>query len=154
MMFITHLAFGFLVALLTITLIEVPNQSIFILAVIFGAALADLDKMSSRLGSKIKPLSFLLELLFGHRGLMHTIYIPIAMFVTISLFGYPVIGFAFLIGFISHLLIDSLTTTGISFLRPFNNLHLKGFIKTGGILEYALLATILVFIAITINNVL
>ncbi|MBI2667275.1 metal-dependent hydrolase [Candidatus Woesearchaeota archaeon] len=154
MMFITHLAFGFLTSLLAIKLFQVPNQIIFILAVIAGAILPDIDYMSSKIGSKVRLLSFILEMIFGHRGLMHTIYVPIIAFIAFSIFGYQLIGFAFMIGFTSHLLIDCLNIKGISFFRPFNKLHLQGFIKTGGILEYALLAVIIVLIVLMIDTIL
>ncbi|MDP6641946.1 MAG: metal-dependent hydrolase [Candidatus Nanoarchaeia archaeon] len=151
MMFITHLVFGFLVALISITYFEVPNNFIFISIIVFSSIVADIDKMSSKIGSKVRPLSFLLELLFGHRGLMHTIYVPIAVFIVLSIFNYQLIGFAFLLGFISHLLIDSLNIKGISFLKPFHKFHISGFIKTGGILEYVLLTSILITIVLMVD---
>ncbi len=154
MMFITHLAFGFLAALFSLKIFTVENKLIFILAVVLGAILLDIDYTASKVGSKVRPLSFFLELIFGHRGLMHTVYVPIAIFIVLSLFGYALVGFAFLVGLISHLVIDSLNIKGISFLRPFNKLHIRGFIKTGGILEYALLAVILVLIVSMINVIL
>ena len=153
-MFKTHLAFGFLTSLVALTIFNIENKILFILILVFGAILADIDYMTSKVGSKVRLLSFFIELIFGHRGLMHTIYVPVAFFILLSLFGYPVIGFAFLIGFMSHLIIDCLNIKGISFLRPFNKLHIRGFIKTGGILEYILLAGILVLIVMMINIVL
>ena len=97
MMFITHLVFGFLVALISITYFEVPNNIIFISIIVFSSIVADIDKMSSKIGSKVKLLSFFLEILFGHRGLMHTIYVPIAVFIILSIFNYQLVGFAFLL---------------------------------------------------------
>lgn len=84
-----------------------------------------------------KPLAWLINALFGHRGATHTLWaliltwlpfiivplffvqIPILMELLIILFG---IGYAS--GYLSHLLLDSLTPSGTPMLWPLPDIHL------------------------------
>lgn len=131
----THLAFGFLFGLLSLPFVNEGNIYIFFVFALAGALLPDIDKPESKFGSRISPVSKVIEKLFGHRGIVHTVW---GMLVLCGLFWYFVnrtYGTALFIGFFSHLLSDGFTKKGINFLHPVGRLHLSGFVETGTISE-------------------
>lgn len=97
-----------------------------------GSFLPDIDEPNSKIGRKAKPISYLIHNTVGHRGMMHTPLI--ALFLTIILLvlkdaylpallqKYITLGIlGFILGFLSHLFIDSLTKGGIAWLWPLSN---------------------------------
>lgn len=142
----THLLVG--VAAGAAAAISVPADNHAISAGVFiattiGSLYPDIDNSQSMLGRKIKPISFIINKLFGHRGFIHT---PFNLICLLLLMGTPlilteqynylpiVIGFA--VGFLSHLFLDAITKGGISFLYPFSRKRFNlTTIKTGGIGE-------------------
>ena len=138
MMFKTHLAFGLLIALFSLKFFKPANTVIFVLIAIFFSILPDIDKRNSKIGKRFKFLSYPIELLLGHRGLFHTIYIPILAFLLFFLFNNAVYGIGAFVGYFSHLDLDSLTISGIKPFYPLINKKIKGFIKTNSNLEFVL----------------
>ncbi|MCB0190367.1 MAG: metal-dependent hydrolase [Anaerolineae bacterium] len=130
-----------------------------IIAVIVGALAPDIDAEESQIkyemGEAGLALSTWLQS-FGveHRGLTH--YGLTGLIVTVSSgllgwwLGYPDVGLAFGLGYLSHILADSLTLTGTPLLWPLQkeqNFHLLPAvlrIRTGGPVEP------LIFIAVSI----
>jgi inner membrane protein len=145
MMFKTHLAFAFYVGLLAIGLFDIEHKFVFLVALLFASALPDIDMPESKMGRKSKPVSWILNFLFGHRGLIHTIWVPIGIFILFTYLDLQVLANALSLGFLSHLAIEILTVQGI---RPFwpLGLKLRGFVKTGGLMEYAILVGIVILI--------
>jgi|HigsolmetaAR206D_1030411.scaffolds.fasta_scaffold00003_122 inner membrane protein len=95
-----------------------------------GGLLPDIDHPGSTLGRRVRILSKPINMLFGHRGLTHT---PLALFLlTYLLFvcsgwipwewkGYELsFCMGLITGYASHLLLDSLTLSGIPLLYPFS----------------------------------
>ena len=135
MLWYTHLAFGFFFGLLSLPFVARGNISIFFIFVLFGALLPDIDEPRSKVGSKVTALSRLIKAVFGHRGVVHTLW---GMVLFCGLFWYFVnktYGVAMAVGFFSHLFADGLTKMGINFLHPVATLHLSGFIETGSAAE-------------------
>lgn len=107
-----------------------------------GGLMPDIDHPNSMMGRKVKPLSLIINKIFGHRGITHTFLAMMGTSVLLFLlnitlpiafqpFGYSlVLGYAG--GYLNHLFLDSLTPVGTPFLYPFTKkqLHL-GRIKTG-----------------------
>jgi inner membrane protein len=147
-MFKTHLVFSILIGLLILSFIEVPNKYLFLGVVCFGAVFVDIDEVNSKIGRRTRPLSDIINFLFNHRGFFHTIYPPLIVFGLLAYFNYLIIGFAFLIGYLSHLFIDMFNIMGISMFKPLHNMHVKGFVRTGGFLEYVLFFVFIVLIFI------
>ena len=143
-MFKTHLVFGFLVGLFITNYFGIEEKVLFISICVGSAILADLDHPFSKIGSKIRPLSWLLNLLFGHRGFMHTIWFPFLIYFLLMVFDQKLWAGAFFIGYMSHLVMDMLTTRGVYFFFPLNKTKINGFIKTSGVLEWVLFVLILV----------
>ncbi len=129
MLFRSHIAFSFLVGLIFINILNPSNQILFIILVLFGSALPDIDQPKSKIGKKFKIIAFL----FKHRGIFHSVFM--ALIISFGFYLFTGYFSAFLLGYLSHLIADALTVTGIAFLYPFSNKRVRGFIKTGSIME-------------------
>ena len=142
-MYYTHIAFGLLLSLLYMEYFIVENKTVFILVTVLFSIFPDMDYPKSKIGRKQKMLSFLLNFLFGHRGVIHSIWIPVLLFSVLLLLKINIIvGIAVLIGYLSHLFLDMLTNEGIRPFYPLYGRRLKGFIRTNSFLE------IIIFLAI------
>jgi membrane-bound metal-dependent hydrolase YbcI (DUF457 family) len=100
------------------------------MAAALGALLPDLDASESKikhlklLGTSFKPLHFPAQVVYRsdqHRGLLHSLWgLGIAATFTVPLMWWvgwaPVV--ALLLGYSSHLLVDSMTKSGIRLLYP------------------------------------
>ncbi|MCH8003535.1 MAG: metal-dependent hydrolase [Nanoarchaeota archaeon] len=146
MMYYTHLAFGFLVSLLSIEFFNIQNKLIFILIVVFFSIFPDIDERKSKIGRKNKTLSTIINFIFGHRGFFHSIYIPL-IFYFIFYYINNEIGIAILVGYFSHLFMDAITKNGIRPLYPIINKKINGPIKTNSILEKILFLVIIFLIS-------
>lgn len=144
----THIAFSLLAGLLSLKYLNVPNAYIFLLITCFASLVPDIDSSDSRIGKKIKPLSWVIEKTFGHRNILHSVFpLMILFWIFFYFLKWNVAGMAFLIGYGSHLFIDMFTYMGIGFLHPLYKGRITGFIKTGSITEH-ILFFILVFVDI------
>lgn len=139
-MFRTHLAFALLIGLLTVNLFSL-NKYLFVSIVVIAGIIPDIDHPKSRLGRKIKFLSWSIKFLFGHRRLFHSIVFAGVVSVFLWFF-FDNWWIPFFIGYISHLAIDGFTKEGINFIYPFKQLYLSGFVKTGSFLENLLFYTL------------
>jgi len=148
MLYKTHLVFGILVALFIMPFVRTGNKYIFLILVIIGALLPDVDTPHSKLGSKLGPLSQFFEFMAGHRGLFHSIFFAILIPWLVYHFISKPYGVALFVGYLSHLFIDGWTKDGINYLHPLAQLRTAGFIKTGSTLElvvfFILIALILI----------
>lgn len=108
-----------------------PCAALFTGSVI-GSLLPDIDHQDSTIGKKFKPVSFVINKGFGHRGLMHAPAIYILLFMLNSLLidafvsnlYVKVMLMSFIIGILlgslNHLLLDIITIAGIPLLYPFS----------------------------------
>ena len=144
MLFKTHLAFGFLLGLFAIPLLNPDNQLLFMMIILIGSIFSDIDHPKSKLGKKIKIIGFLFE----HRGFFHSFIFLILIDTILFLFlkEYLILIYAFNIGFISHLIADIANNMGIMPFHPFSKFRISGFIKTGALLE-----TLLFFVLILLD---
>ncbi|MFO7710237.1 MAG: metal-dependent hydrolase [Candidatus Woesearchaeota archaeon] len=111
------------------------------LVTLFASLLPDIDTAESKLGRRTKYLSWILKIGLEHRGPIHSILLMIICAAVIHLY-FPAFTLPFLLGYGSHLLLDSLNYKGT---RPFwpINYRIKGFIKNGSFMEYTLLVAII-----------
>jgi len=128
----THLIFAFLLFLLLNIILK---YSIYLaLFALVGALIPDLDlkfgKLHRKLFHNIWFLGFLIFLGLHFKIINQTIAIIIS------------------IGFISHLIIDSFTPSGIMFLWPIKQPKIKGPVKTGSLNEYSVVIILLLIIGI------
>ena len=146
-MFYTHLVFSLFIALLSAKLFGIEQLYFIFIIALFGI-IPDIDTHKSKV--KIPILSFILKTIFKHRGIFHSVFIPILLFFVLSYLGYYIIGLAVLLGYLSHIFLDALTPSGIRLFWPLR-FKVKGFIKTNSIMEKALfilLSVITIFMII------
>lgn len=136
MLFYTHLAFALLAALYLM-----PQQ---ILMVLIGSMIPDIDNLHSKINKSLQ-ITKLFSYFFKHRGFCHTLWFGVLLFCILSYF-LPQHAGALLLGFASHLFIDSFTKQGINYLHPIANLKISGFIETGMGGEKLVLVGILLFL--------
>ncbi len=143
----THVTFGLLIGLLSLNYLDVPNKYVYIALICIASALPDIDESNSRIGRKLRPLSTIIEKVFGHRNIFHSIFPLIGIFIIFFyVLDWNVAGIAFLLGYSSHLFTDMFTYMGVGLLYPLYKGRITGFIKTGGIVEH-----IIFFILILAN---
>lgn len=104
----------------------------FVLAIFFailGSLLPDLDARESRLSNvqiggvtPMKPLAHVLNRRLGHRGAMHSLMALVALSVLVALplalLLDPFTGIGLVLGYLSHLLLDAGTRSGIQLFWP------------------------------------
>lgn len=150
MMHYTHLAFAFLIGLVSVPFVATGNIYVFFLFVLLGGLLPDIDHPESTIGKKFGFVSRAMQTIFGHRGAIHSLW---GMLVLCGLFWYFInktYGVALAIGFFSHLLADGMTKQGINFLHPLSKLHLSGFVKTGSFVEKIIFGVLILLILIQV----
>ncbi|MFH1440160.1 MAG: metal-dependent hydrolase [Candidatus Woesearchaeota archaeon] len=108
---------------------------IFMLIATFGSMMPDIDNPSSKLGRNVKIVGYV----FKHRGFFHSLPALFLFTYIIFRFSSPPIMFtlAFFLGYLSHLLLDSLNYHGIYWFYPLK-FRIKGFTKTKSLFEKAL----------------
>lgn len=146
MMYYTHAVFGIFIALIAIDIFQIKNKALFILIALFFSIFPDIDESRSRIGRKNKIISRIVSFIFGHRGIFHTIYIPLILFFILNIINFE-IAFASVIGYFSHLILDSLTKNGIKPFYPIISKKVNGFFKTNSIVEK------LFFLALILANI-
>ena len=137
-MFRTHLAFSLFIGLILIKILDVQNQILFLILLLFFGVFPDIDEKSSKISRKTKFLLRPISFLFKHRGFFHTIYLPLILFLLFLIINEQILGIAILVGYLSHLFLDSLTKSGIKIFKPFFKLKFYGFFKVGKFFDYFL----------------
>jgi len=145
-MFKSHLALGFLAGLFFVGFFGMNMPFLFIILVTLFSGLPDIDHPKSKYGRKLFFISIPISWISKHRGIFHSVYIPILLFFVLGYFGYNYLGMAIVIGYFSHLVGDALTKQGINFLHPFSTFEIRGPITTGAYLE-----TIIFFVIMGLN---
>ncbi len=126
----THLLFGLVLAAVFTQVHSFANPLLAVVLILLGSLLPDLDERHSTLGRKVPIVGFLIK----HRTFFHSLLFLVA--VTILLWAvvpaWYVIAFAAAV--LGHLFLDALTPQGV---RPFwpSKLRVRGFVRTGGVLE-------------------
>jgi len=125
-----------------------------------GCLIVDIDSKTSFVSNRIRYPSFLIRLFVKHRGIFHSIWIPVLIylfywnqfFIPSIIFksyfsflnGFEFIFFFLIFGYLSHLIGDSLTIMGIRPVPPLD-IKLNGPIKTGSFSEFFFIFLIILF---------
>lgn len=153
----THLIFAIVLGTLYFDYFTVGDWLLklgFAFTLIVGALLPDIDEKQSTVSHKHPILHSIAASLDKHRGIFHSIWIPVIMFLVAHFvisryFSIPsLLLMGLFIGYGSHLLADSFTVQGIKPLHPLHKGKLRGLIKTGGITETIFLILLVVFLLI------
>ncbi len=146
MLWVTHIVFSLLIYGIMVRFGVFPLSNWYILLVSLGAVFPDIDHP----GSFVSHLNFWFRLsskaisLGGHRGPTHTIWanilafpIAIIVFRWLGIGGFVEAGL-FVIGYLSHLIADSLTVSGVAWFSPLDKHRIRGPVKTGSVFEVLL----------------
>ena len=130
MLFRTHITFGMFIYLLFFSYFN--NPFLTLIGFLFGIIIVDLDSKKSTIGKQwyFRPIQWFTK----HRKIFHTLFFGIVTTGILAIFNVE-IAFGFLVGFTTHLILDSMTKRGIAPLHPLTQRRIKGKIRTGGILE-------------------
>lgn len=139
-MFKTHLAIGTLACILILRHFKPELPILFGAVFLFASVFPDIDIGKGRVGNALWPLSRIINLLFGHRGFMHTIFPPAIGFLALAAIGFMPLGVAFLAGYMVHLAADMVTVQGIMPFFPLSKIRASGPLKTGGMTEFLVLS--------------
>lgn len=98
--------------------------SLLIIGSCIGGLIPDIDSPTSTIGKPLKPLSKLINKVFGHRTITHSglWLIPLLVF-CFRLRNSLLIGYT--LGFVSHLISDTLTSGGVAWLYPLERKRLR-----------------------------
>ena len=138
MMFKTHLVLGLIAALLSIKYLNPSSWAVFGTLLVIASLAPDIDLSKSTIGRKFWPVSSAINFMFGHRGLIHTIFPPLIAALALMIAGQGMLGIAFATGYMTHLLADAATVQGIMLFFPFSRTRASGPVRTGGMLEYGI----------------
>ncbi|MEC2257960.1 metal-dependent hydrolase [Bacillus cereus] len=121
----THLTTSLAVALPV--LVTTGNLTVGnVIAVSLGALLPDIDEQHSWIGRRTRGVSDLMNTVFGHRGITHSllglvlVLIPILFAVGMTPLSFTN-GMCILAGYFLHLVEDSFSKKGIKWLLPLSN---------------------------------
>lgn len=129
----THGVGGACSGIVVASLLNIDRPELFatvVVSSIVASYAVDLDEPQSKVGQKIKPVSWGLKKLLGHRGILHT---PFFVLLVTGLLYYFLnekyastifICLGNLSGAFSHLILDSLTPQGIMWLFPFSRSYI------------------------------
>lgn len=119
MMATTHLAFGVTTALGLSHLGWLDASALVFAAAGLGSLLPDIDHPGSVVGRRVKLVSIPVSLIFGHRGITHSLIAVVVMSAAIAWqVGSQSWIVALAIGYLTHLVGDWLTPSGVLFLWP------------------------------------
>ena len=113
-------------------------------AAVLGALLPDIDHPQSWAGRKLRVVSVPLSLLVGHRGVTHSALAVIGCLAVLATMGMGWMAAPVVIGYLSHLLADSLTPSGVPLLWPSRRRFTLNLCETGSLVEMLLVAAVAV----------
>ncbi len=131
-MFKTHFLFSLFLALLIFNYFSL-NPYLFILILVVAGSLPDIDHAKSFIGRRLFIISWLVNLFFGHRKFIHSIFFATVLSLVIRIF-FGNYWIPFYLGYLGHLFLDSLTKQGLYVFYP-SNFKIHGWIKTNGLME-------------------
>jgi inner membrane protein len=116
----THVTFGAFCYFVTAAVMQWPVTTGAVVTAALGSLLPDIDLPTSAVGRPLFPISRALNEQIGHRTLTHSVIgILLLVMILLPLFLLaPLIFWALLIGYFSHLLIDTENKAGIELLYP------------------------------------
>jgi inner membrane protein len=132
MLFRSHVVFGLFLFFVLVNYIE-SSKWLFLFGVLLGSILVDIDSKNSKVGNYflLRPLQFFIK----HRGIIHSLAFGFVVMILFGVFNVD-LAFGFMIGFLGHLLLDSLTRQKIMPFWPLFRTKIGfGIIRTGGLIE-------------------
>lgn len=119
MQFQTHVATTLAIGL-PLVVIATKDRNGFLLnsgLLIVGSLLPDIDHPNSYIGRRIPFLPTLINKIFGHRGMTHSLIVVLLLWLFVIF--YPVLFFLAL-GYTLHVIEDSFSKSRVAWLQPFS----------------------------------
>jgi len=111
---------------------------------VVGALLPDICHGGSLIGRKMPMVSKIVNTLFGHRSFTHSIlFLVIIAYLLNAFVPFEAVRVGFLVGMVSHFILDMATRNGIKLLFPINiTVRFPLTVKTGGSAETVILGVL------------
>lgn len=161
MQYKTHLATSFAICLPIMATTDTLSLGT-VSALALGALFPDIDEPHSWIGCRTRGISDILNTIFGHRGLTHSLFGLITVFLTIMLLitlthFKAITGVYFMIGYALHLVEDSFSKTGIKWLLPLSDKNFQSgmgifYYRTGRLVENLIFFSTLLILFIEIKT--
>jgi len=144
MLFRTDIVFGIFIYLILMNYID--SRVVFLVFLLLGVVITDIDSRKSKVGKRwyFRPLQWVVR----HRGVFHSLIFGLLLSLVIAAF-YRWAGIGFFVGYLSHLILDCLTPQGVKLFWPISKWKIKGFIRSGKVVEdvvFVLLLLVDIFI--------
>lgn len=143
------------------TMYQYIGTSSYYLTAVFASLLPDIDKPESTIGKRVPILPSLINKVFGHRMITHSLMIIAVIAALFTYFKpdiatlYPFIMYGFLIGYFSHILLDMFTVSGVPLFYPSKKRFRIMKIRTGKggekIFRYVLIGLMIIYASINIR---
>ena len=138
----THVIGGIITCMLII-----PDKPIMWAIAGASALLPDIDKTNSKVGNMVPALSVPVSIIFGHRKFTHSLLAAgLLYFVLLKLL--PVYALAITVGYLSHLLLDTLNPMGVAWFWPIPLRIRIPRIRTGSFVEGVFLFGMSIFMGL------
>jgi inner membrane protein len=103
-----------------------------------GALLPDIDHPGSWVGKRLILVSAPISAVLGHRGVTHSLFAALGMAVLLAMGGLDHAAAPLAAGYLSHLLADGLTPSGVPLFWPLKRTYALPLCKTGSAAEFVL----------------
>ena len=144
----THFIGGACAPIILSAVMPIENIAVVTGVSAFSALLPDIDIEGSKVHNKAGIVGKGVTSIFSHRGFIHTPILYVVLYALMSMVLPQAICLGFLIGTISHLVLDTFNYKGIMWMYPFSRKHFHiASIKTRTTMETIFMA---VMIAITL----
>ncbi|EMF0336528.1 metal-dependent hydrolase [Enterococcus faecium] len=128
-----------------------------IVALSLGALLPDIDEPESYVGKRTRGLSDLINLIFGHRGITHSLafvlFIGLLIIPFASKIGFVSLGVWLTVGVFLHIFEDSFSNSGVNWLLPISEktYHLNIY-STGSLIEFLIGLIALIWLVVCFKS--
>lgn len=144
----THFIGGVCAPIILSAVMPIENIAVVTGVSAFSALLPDIDIEGSKVHNKAGIVGKGVTSIFSHRGFIHTPILYVVLYALMSMVLPQAICLGFLIGTISHLVLDTFNYKGIMWMYPFSRKHFHiASIKTRTTMETIFMA---IMIAITL----
>ncbi|MCO4329968.1 metal-dependent hydrolase [Staphylococcus hyicus] len=141
----THSSAGLLIGAMVATHFELDVFETVTAIVIAGIAsiFPDICHTKSKIGQRLKFVSFIIKHLFGHRTFTHSLLFISICYYLLTLIQTPLYYMISIIcGMLSHVILDMLTPRGVRLLFPLPiRVRFPIHFKTGGLVDLSLAST-------------
>ena len=144
----THFVGGACAPIMLGAVMPIENIAVVSIVSAFSALLPDIDIEGSKVNNKAGIVGKGVSSVFSHRGFIHTPILYVLLYALMSMVLPQAICLGFLIGTISHLVLDTFNYKGIMWMYPLSRKHFHiASIKTRTTMEIVFMA---IMIAITL----